>query len=172
MLALILAASLSVAPTFPFDEAVSMRVHQANQLKWDAPTVPVQQWVFSCGKQIKTVIAGHLTSITFGELVTEAGVYTRCGIVAQQDGQVSTPYPIPNFEYHYSYWPMTKLSVELIGLLAAVHAIGFVLRRHIARCCLTALQRFARPAETVALAPPMETLDVADYTVLDARRRP
>jgi hypothetical protein len=165
MLALML--TVAVAPAFPFDEAVSMRVNQANQLTWDAPARPVSNWIFRCGEQVKTIIVGNRTQADFGELVTEDGIYTQCGLTAEQNGQVSTPYPIPNFEYGYSYWPVTKLSIELIGFLAALHAVGFVFRRKIARGCLTVMQRVAGQP---ALTAPGETLDVPVQAHAEIRR--
>ena len=145
-----------------------MKVTQANQLTWDAPALPAQQWVFSCGKQVKTVIDGALTTISFGELVTEEGVYTRCGLVSQNDGQVSMPYPIPNFAYRYSYWPVTKISVELIGLLAAIHAVGFVFRRKIAITFVSVMRRVAPPPMLIIEAP-LEQTAIPQLPV-DARR--
>lgn len=168
MFTAILMLTLSTAPVFPFDEAVSMQVTQANQLTWDASARPVQQWVFRCGEQVKTVIDGALTSISFGELVTEEGVYTRCGLTALDEGQVSTPYPIPNFAYRYSYWPVTKLSVELIGLLAAIHAVGFVCRRKIARTFISVMRRVTQPPLLV-LEAPIEQMTIPPQTV-DERR--
>ena len=154
MLFVFVAVVLSAAPVFPFDEAVSMRVNQANTLTWEAPARPVSNWVFTCGQQVKTVIPGDRTSADFGELVTEEGVYTQCGLTAEHNGQVSTPYPIPNFAYRYSYWPVTKLSIELIGFLAALNTVGFVFRRKIAKGLLRLMGR------PVALDAPGETLTI------------
>lgn len=169
MIALLLAVAVSPTPVFPFDEAVSMLVNQANTLIWEAPARPVSNWIFSCGQQVKTVIPGDRTRADFGELVTEEGVYTQCGLTAVQEGQVSTPYPIPNFAYRYSYWPVTKLSIELIGLLAGLHAVGFVFRRKIAKGLLR-LSMFPAMDKPVALDAPGETLTIPVEVRHDASR--
>lgn len=129
MVSLLLTVALSATPAFPFDDAVSMKVTQVNELRWTAPARPVQHWIFTCGDHVKTVLDGAVTQVTLGELVTEDGVYTHCGMVGETDGQVSTPYPIPNFSYHYSYWPMAKLLAAMTGVGAMVGGCWGPVRR-------------------------------------------
>jgi len=102
MRVLMLVLAIALMPlTFSFDEAVAMELSQDNRLIWDAPARPVQQWVFSCGKQVKAVINGTATSMRFGDILTKDGSYTHCRLAAQRHGKLSAPISVPNFTYRY-----------------------------------------------------------------------